>query len=420
MPRKSGRLQGKQKRESVDRPFILATRKRKAEEEPETEMAVDNRRQHFEIQNHWMPPISNSSVVASSLVPSENIARNLPKTPENFIGSTFRFQNHFTTPVSLRHSPLPMLDWANHEEVWEVMLKKDELYVRDNQVLNRHPQLQGRMRAILLDWLIEVCEVYRLHRESFYLCIDFIDRYLGTQHNVQKHQLQLIGITCLFIAAKLEEIYPPKISEFAYVTDGACTESEILDQELVTLKALKWDLTPMTVNSWLNVYLQLANHENVTQSSKEFVVPQYSSHVFVQIARLLDLCMLDLGCLQFSYSQIAASALYHVSTEHVALAVSGFSALDLQACVQWMAPFAITIRENGAVELKFFQNILPEDTHHIQTHSIDLNLLDKAQSLQKFGDKTRQSSSPVFAQQFTGILTPPHSSKKQNTNGTVV
>lgn len=44
------------------------------------------------------------------------------------------------------------------------------------------------------------------------------------------------GITALFIAAKIEEIYPPKLTEFAYVTDGACTENEILEQELVMLK----------------------------------------------------------------------------------------------------------------------------------------------------------------------------------------
>ena len=68
------------------------------------------------------------------------------------------------------------------------------------------------------DWLIEVCEVYRLHRETFYLAVDFLDRYLGLTDSVPKNRLQLIGVTCLFIGAKLEEIYPPKLQEFAYVT----------------------------------------------------------------------------------------------------------------------------------------------------------------------------------------------------------
>ena len=50
----------------------------------------------------------------------------------------------------------------------------------------------------------QVCEVYRLHRETFSLASDFLDRFLSSQTHIQKHQLQLIGITSLFIAAKLE------------------------------------------------------------------------------------------------------------------------------------------------------------------------------------------------------------------------
>ena len=47
----------------------------------------------------------------------------------------------------------------------------------------------------------------------------------------------LSEITVLLIMFfSLQEIYPPKLSEFAYVTDGACTENEILDEELLMLK----------------------------------------------------------------------------------------------------------------------------------------------------------------------------------------
>lgn len=44
------------------------------------------------------------------------------------------------------------------------------------------------------------------------------------------------GITCLFLASKMEEIYPPKIQQFAEVTDGACTEAEIFAMEVAILK----------------------------------------------------------------------------------------------------------------------------------------------------------------------------------------
>ena len=47
------------------------------------------------------------------------------------------------------------------------------------------------------------------------------------------------GITCLFLASKMEEIYPPKIQQFAEVTDGACTEAEIFAMEVAILKVRK-------------------------------------------------------------------------------------------------------------------------------------------------------------------------------------
>ena len=63
-----------------------------------------------------------------------------------------------------------------------------------------------------------MCEVYQLHRETFYLAVDFIDRFLSVSSAVPMKRLQLIGVSCLFIGAKIEEIYPPKLQEFAYVT----------------------------------------------------------------------------------------------------------------------------------------------------------------------------------------------------------
>lgn len=59
------------------------------------------------------------------------------------------------------------------------------------------------MRAILLDWLIEVCEVYKLHRETYYLAVDYIDRFLSRKKEQKKTHLQLLGITALFVAAKV-------------------------------------------------------------------------------------------------------------------------------------------------------------------------------------------------------------------------
>merc|ERR1712002_133249 len=164
------------------------------------------------------------------------------------------------------------MDQELNEDMVGMMDKKESgMYKRKNaeMILGRHPALQPRMRAILLDWLIEVCEVYRLHRETFYLAVDFIDRFLSVAPAVPKNRLQLIGVTCLFIAAKIEEIYPPKLQEFAYVTDGACSEDDILTMELVVLKQLNWSLTPKTPNAWSKLLLQIDGRKKVSTDQEK-------------------------------------------------------------------------------------------------------------------------------------------------------
>ena len=49
-----------------------------------------------------------------------------------------------------------------------------------------------------------MCEEYSLHRETYYLAKDMLDRFLDTRCGLMKEQLQLIGVACLFISAKIE------------------------------------------------------------------------------------------------------------------------------------------------------------------------------------------------------------------------
>lgn len=51
---------------------------------------------------------------------------------------------------------------------------------------------------------VQVSEVYSLHRQTAYLAQDYFDRFMLTQEDMNKDLLQLIGITALFIASKIE------------------------------------------------------------------------------------------------------------------------------------------------------------------------------------------------------------------------
>ena len=90
--------------------------------------------------------------------------------------------------------------------------------------------------------------------------------------------------------------------------------------------------------------------------------------------------MLDFGSLDFAYSVLATSALYHMEGERVALSVSGYGWNDISRCVRWMSAFIFAIRERSPIQIKSFHGVAPEEAHHLQNHVVDLALLERATS----------------------------------------
>ena len=51
---------------------------------------------------------------------------------------------------------------------------------------------------------------YKLVADTLFLAVSYLDRYLSLK-NVPRARLQLVGITCMLLAAKYEEIYAPQV-----------------------------------------------------------------------------------------------------------------------------------------------------------------------------------------------------------------
>ncbi|KAB0800946.1 hypothetical protein PPYR_05300 [Photinus pyralis] len=292
----------------------------------------------------------SSGASTSKVQPSSskrNFDQNTPHSEKHSIYPTGRKRSRMSesgdswTPSEIRATPLPLLRWADSKDVWQMMVYREEAtkHNRICRLFEDPTNFLPRMRAILIDWIMEVCEAYHLTRTTFYLAVDYIDRYLTVNPAVPKNQLQLIGITALFIAAKFEEIYPPKLSEFSYVCDGACSCEDIVQCEISILSALEWDLNFMTPTGWLNLYMQIhcLNENTGKDPNFNFMFPQYSPFAFVRASNLLDLFTLDPNYLLFSYSVIAAAAVYFIYGRTVALKVSGYQWKHIKCCVHFLS-----------------------------------------------------------------------------------
>lgn len=103
-----------------------------------------------------------------------------------------------------------------------------------------------KMRSILADWLVQVHQRFDLHIETLYGTFNLLDRYLSCGH-ADKTNLQLVGVSCMSLAAKYEEIYPPELQDFVYITENAFTKRDIIRMEIKVLMTIHIDLGRPTV-----------------------------------------------------------------------------------------------------------------------------------------------------------------------------
>lgn len=107
--------------------------------------------------------------------------------------------------------------------------------------MDHQSEIQWSMRAILMDWLVQVHTRFNLLPETLFLTSNYVDRFLSAKV-VSLGKLQLVGATALFVAAKYEEINCPSVHEIVYMVDNGYTAEEILKAERFMLSMLHYEL----------------------------------------------------------------------------------------------------------------------------------------------------------------------------------
>lgn len=126
-----------------------------------------------------------------------------------------------------------------------------------NYVETLQTDVNEQMRAILIDWLVEVAEEYNLRSDTLYLTVNLVDRYLAKE-KVERGILQLVGITAMLIASKYQEIYPPSINKFVYISDNTYTAEQVIRMEERMLNVLEFNLTVVTAKCFLRRFVKAA------------------------------------------------------------------------------------------------------------------------------------------------------------------
>ncbi|KAF5444843.1 hypothetical protein F2P56_033942 [Juglans regia] len=168
-----------------------------------------------------------------------------------------------------------------------------------NYIESVQKDINANMRGILVDWLVEVAEEYKLVSDTLYLSISYIDRFLSL-NVLNRQKLQLLGVSAMLIASKYVEISPPHVEEFCYITDNTYKKEEVVNMEADLLKSLKFEVGNPTIKTFLRRFNRVAQETYKTTNLQLEFLGYY----------LAELSLLDYNCVKFLPSLVAASVMF--------------------------------------------------------------------------------------------------------------
>jgi len=162
----------------------------------------------------------------------------------------------------------------------------------------RGSEICPALRSSVLDWLIQVQQYLSLSDVTLHLAVATFDVVIS-RVDFDKDEVQLLGLACLQLAAKVEEDCPPAPALLLPLTGGVYTKQDLARVELEVLRALDWRLRKTTSAVFLHYYSEILGK---------------GKKVIFKLARaILDLCVTETWYGTVQPSHLASTALLAAS-----------------------------------------------------------------------------------------------------------
>ena len=153
-----------------------------------------------------------------------------------------------------------------------------------------------KMRAILVDWLIEMHDKFNFKSQTLYQTIWLIDTYLSLKY-IKRSDFQLLGLGCMYISCKFNEIFYPILKDCIEISDGAYTKEDLLRIEKDILKTINYNVLPPSKEDFYNIIAK----------AFEFGEKQYYLGKF-----FMENSLIDYNMIKYPSSVIAVACSYIV------------------------------------------------------------------------------------------------------------
>ena len=185
-------------------------------------------------------------------------------------------------------------------DILENLIEEEEkYYMKLNPFYyNFQYEINPNMRAVLIDWLIDLNRKLNCQEETLINAIYIMDSYLSKKF-IKKIYFQLLGVTSLMISSKINEIYLQPLSVYSDMIDNAYLAEEIKIMEKDILNVLEFNLLVPSPLKFYEIITQKVGFSNDINKYKfgEFLIQSF---------------LIDNHSLYYSSSIIAISTCYIV------------------------------------------------------------------------------------------------------------
>ncbi|KAL8532120.1 hypothetical protein ACS0TY_008656 [Phlomoides rotata] len=188
--------------------------------------------------------------------------------------------------------PLAVVEYV--EDLYAYYKKMENSSCVSPEYMSQQFDINERMRAILIDWLVEVHHKFDLRDETLFLTVNLIDRFLAKQ-SVVRNKLQLVGLVAMLLACKYEEVFVPAVDDLIFISDKAYKRKQVLEMETLILNTLQFNMSVPTPYVFMRRFLKAAQSDRKLELLSFF---------------LIELCLVEYDMLKYPPSFLAAAAVY--------------------------------------------------------------------------------------------------------------
>ena len=212
---------------------------------------------------------------------------------------------------------------------------------------------RGKMRYILIDWLVEVADLKFYSRQTLYTAVSIVDRYLQ-RVPISRRELQLIGISCMVIAGRYHEEEVITIREAAWLTDNTYYYEQVVRMLGCALNATRGQPVVLTHLDFVNLFLRATRASSDTSELTHY----FSELVLLHFPTGLYLPAVLAGAVYYLAAWCSGATDLRLIWPRELAEWTGLSLCDLAECIEASHKIIFTtqVTDHRSVQLSAVRN----------------------------------------------------------------